>query len=105
MTSEEFAKLFYNEKQDLLRSFTSGDSETLVSSLIEKMKLEANENEQISSIIDAVLTDAFYTILLGLDGAASIGGLQHDYVITDEKGNKLTGSGAIESSAFDLFHG
>lgn len=104
MSPEEFAQLFYKEKQDLLKLFTSNDTETLVSSLVQKIALNAHQMELMHSIFDALLTDAYYTILLGLDGCAAIGGLQHDYELFDEKGNKLTGSGAIETHAHDLFH-
>jgi hypothetical protein len=53
--------------------------------------------------LDAVLRDAFYTVLLGLDGEAQIGGHQETYEITDENGNILTG-GEIESYAWEYFH-
>ena len=104
MTAEDFAKLFYSEKQDLLRSYTTG-SETLVFSLVKEMKLTHDQQALMKKAIDAVLTDTFYTVLLGLDGAASIGGVEEDYVIRDESGTILTGGGDIEAHAYDLFHG
>lgn len=56
-------------------------------------------------VLNAVLTDAFYTILLGLDGCAQIGGKQIEYRLADEHGNQLTGSGDIEAHAWEIFHG
>ncbi len=52
------------------------------------------------------LTDTFYTILLGLDGSASLGGIQQSYHIRDERGDVVcTGDGAIEGLAYTHFHG
>ena len=104
MTAEDFTKLFLSEKQDLLKSFTTGEPETLVFSLVKQMGLTNDQQALMKKVIDAVLTDTFYTVLLGLDGAASIGGVQEDYVIKDEAGTTLTG-GEIEAHAYDLFHG
>ena len=37
----------------------------------------------VRNVFDEGLTDALYTVLLGLDGAASIGSVQNNYVIKD----------------------
>jgi hypothetical protein len=43
--------------------------------------------------------------LLGLDGCASLGGVQQDYHIRDESGNVIcTGDGTIEELAYVSFH-
>ncbi|MGB0871049.1 MAG: hypothetical protein ACPGSD_15770 [Flavobacteriales bacterium] len=55
----------------------------------------------MENIMDVALTDVFYTILLGIDGCASIGGVQEDYELKDENGNLL--SGDIEGYAYDYF--
>ncbi|WP_181858425.1 hypothetical protein [Winogradskyella arenosi] len=47
------------------------------------------------------MTDVFYTILLGLDGCASIGGIQETYELKDENGNQLNGE--IEGYAYEYF--
>jgi hypothetical protein len=56
-------------------------------------------------VLDGVLTDAFYTVLLALDGAASLGGRQVTYSLRDEGGREPTGSGEIEAAAWERFHG
>ena len=53
----------------------------------------------------SIETDAFYTLLLGLDGAASIGDVQQMYQIRDEKGNPILDSGDLEVEAWEQFHG
>jgi len=50
-----------------------------------------------------MLTDVFYSILLGLDGAANIGGIQQQYKIYDENNNLI--SGDFEGAAYEIFHG
>ena len=53
----------------------------------------------------SAFTDLAYTLLLGLDGEAQIGGIQHTYQLLDEEGNKLAGEGEIGSFAWEYFHG
>ncbi|URN91831.1 MAG: hypothetical protein NAG77_13375 [Pseudomonas protegens] len=43
-------------------------------------------------------------MLLGLDGAARIGGLQHDFVLYNEAGQALTGSGELKAEAYAQLH-
>lgn len=56
----------------------------------------------MKKILDDSFTDIFYSILLGLDGCASIGGIQEMYDLKDEKGNQL--SGEIEGYAYEYIH-
>jgi hypothetical protein len=56
-------------------------------------------------VLDAALTDTMYSLLLGLDGAASIGGDQQAYKIQDEDGNLLSTCGELEAAAHKVFHG
>lgn len=103
MTAEEFVKCFLAEKNSLVDSAFDSKNKTLVATLIGKMQLNDNQTEQLKEIINSVLTDAFYTILLGLDGEASIGKQQVSYHIFDEENNELTGSGEIEEFAYMYF--
>lgn len=59
--------------------------------------------DDLYKLIDSVMTDAYYTLLLGLDGAASLGGKQISYKIYDEKGTLLNKCGEIEEHAFTYF--
>jgi hypothetical protein len=107
MTAEELVRCFYQEKERLLQSYCAApasDSPYAVSSLAQ-LALTPQQATHLPRVLNAVLTDAFYTILLGLDGAASIGSRQELYQLADEQGNELTGSGAIEAYAYDYFHG
>ncbi|SDI88004.1 hypothetical protein [Chryseobacterium jejuense] len=107
MTTEEFVKNFYLEKQDILHSTFENKSEhkTLVSTKIEELNLNKTQTEQLKDIISALLTDTFYTILLGLDGSASIGGSQESFKIYDEKEQLISECGDLEGYAYEYFHG
>src|SRR5262245_41596180 len=102
MTPREFVTCFVREKQALLRAYRSGKG-TAVAGKIGELHLAPEKQELLSQILDGVLTDAFYTILLGLEGEASIGGRQEAYRLSDAHGNVLTGG--IEAEALRAFHG
>lgn len=102
MTTEEFVKAFYNEKQYSLKEYLSENSKTEVGELIKSLNLDEQQFEILKKIFDGLFTDVFYSILLGLDGSASIGGIQEVYDLKDENGNQL--SGEIEGYAYEYFH-
>jgi Glu-tRNA(Gln) amidotransferase subunit E-like FAD-binding protein len=102
MNTEEFVKAFYKEKQDFLTEYLAENPESEFGQLIKTLNLTDQQNETLKRIIDGILTDTFYTILLGLDGCASIGGIQEMYELKDENGNQL--SGEIEGYAYEYFH-
>jgi hypothetical protein len=102
MTTEEFVKALYTEKQNFLKEYLSENSETEVGELIKSLNLTDQQNEIMKKVLDSSITDIFYSILLGLDGCASIGGIQEMYDLKDENGNQL--SGEIEGYAYEYFH-
>jgi hypothetical protein len=79
-------------------------SETLVSQKISSMNLNEQQSIALRDVLNVALTDTFYTLLLGLDGAASIGGVQHCYRVFDENGNLVCGDGEVETEAYDQLH-
>lgn len=103
MTPEEFVKGFYIERKDIVETYFDPTVETDVSQLIKSMKLDAEQTQKMKQILLATLRDGFYTVLLGIDGEANIGGNQMMYNLSDEDGNVLTG-GEIEAYAWDYFH-
>ncbi|WP_299551141.1 hypothetical protein [Seonamhaeicola sp.] len=103
MTSEEFVKNVFKSKEDLLKSYFDSSEDSYVSSLIDSLDLNEGQNKILKEIIDGVLTDALYGLLLGIDGSASIGNIQESFKLFDEKNNELTG-GEIEGYAWEYFH-
>ena len=103
MTAEEFVKAFYQERQSLIDTYFDADSKSDVSELIQSLNFDDKGTERIRQILNSSLRDTFYTILLGLDGEANIGGKQILYKLFDEENNELTG-GEIEAFAYEYFH-
>ncbi|WP_025128287.1 hypothetical protein [Pseudomonas sp. PH1b] len=72
--------------------------------LLRDLALPAEQQAQVLALLDCALTDQLYTLLLGLDGAASVGGLQHDFALYNEAGQALTGNGELEAEAYAQLH-
>ena len=102
MNTEEFVKSFHTEKQEFLKEYLSENPKTEVGRLIQSLNLTDEQNGIMEKIMNGMLTDVFYTILLGLDGCASIGGIQEMYDLKDKNGTQL--SGEIEEYAYEYFH-
>ena len=103
MTPKEFVQLFHKEKSDLLNIYFNNLKNTEVGLDIESLNLTEDQIDIMKGIIDKVLTDTMYTILLGIEVEASIGGIQQKYKLYDENGDKLTGCGEIEEYAYEYF--
>ncbi|HLM00592.1 MAG TPA: hypothetical protein VK400_06020 [Pyrinomonadaceae bacterium] len=104
MTPKEFVELFYRNKTEYLRACLAENSGVFVSSRIKSLNLSDEQKEVMAQIVDEILTDVYYSILLGIDGCAAIGGYQCDYKLYDEDGNLLTNGGEIEGLAWEYFH-
>ena len=104
MNANDFAKCWKQERDYLLELYSSGQEETAVSALIDKMALSTDQKEQMKQVLGQVLTDTFYTLLLGLDGSASIGGVQESFKIYDEEENLISDCGELETKAWEHFH-
>ena len=106
MTSDEFAKNFYLEKLKFLESSfeQSPQYPSAVNTRIKKMGLTEIQTDQLKEVMDRLLDDVFYSILLGLDGERPIGNTQHTYKIFDEDNNLISNCGELEASAYEYFH-
>jgi hypothetical protein len=104
MTLEEFVDCFAKERTDLLASYLTPSSGSDVARNIAALGLSEEQAQVMRHIVDGILRDLLYTVLLGLDGAASIGGHQEVYDLRAEDGTRLTGSGMLEVLAYERFH-
>ena len=100
MTAEEFVKNFYKEKQEMLKIYFDKENETQVGNQIKNIVSKGISTDEVKELLDSVMNEVFYTILLGLDGETSLGDVQMQYKLYDEDDNLLEG---IESYAYDAF--
>lgn len=105
MNADEFVSKWRREKDALLSQFTNPSSGSAVATLIAGLGLSKEQEAGVTQVIDAALTDTIYTLLLGLDGAASIGGVQEPFGVVTEKGALNSRPGELESAAWRHFHG
>ena len=103
MTPTDFANAIAREKAIHIATHFAADSTTEVASLIEDMGLSATQRQQLQVALDAALRDFAYALLLGLDGAAQIGGAQCEFRLTDDAGNDVAG-GDLEAAAWHALH-
>ncbi len=103
MTAEDFVDCCSKERGYFLQSCLNPDSNTVAAQEIASLNLDDAQKEIIHSAISHLLTDVFYSFLLALDGAASLGGKQVSYKLFNEEGNELTGE--LEALAWERFHG
>lgn len=103
MTAEEFVKVVKEDKDNTLASYFSDSEETMVGKLIKDIIKCGASKENVYELISQVMNESCYRLLLAIDGEASLGNTQNAYRLFDEYDNELTGSGEIESAAFELF--
>jgi hypothetical protein len=104
MNARTFVNCWKKERDTALDLYTSGKEVTAVSELIKEMQLTPAQSEKMGAVLDTVLTDAYYSLLIGLSGGGSIGGIQQSYKILDEDGNTIDEDDEIESEAWEAFH-
>ncbi len=104
MTLEQFVDGFAKQRIESLSTYFAPSSGSEVATEIAALQLSAEQARKLRRIIDGVLRDTLYTVLLGLDGAAAIGGQQERYDLRAEDGTRLTGSGELEALAYERFY-
>jgi hypothetical protein len=104
MNAEEFVASWRREKDNLLAQFTDPASESAAARLLHRLPLNQDQRQLLAQGLDAVLTDTFYTLLMGLDGAASIGGVQESFQLVTGSGSAVAAPGELEASAWKHFH-
>jgi len=106
MTSDEFVKNFYLEKLKFLKSSFEQSSQypNTVNTKIKEMRLTEIQTDQLKEVMDRLLNDVFYSILLGLDGECPIGNIQQVYSLYDEEGCLISNCGELEANAYQYFH-
>ena len=69
------------------------------------MNLTVDNINLSKQIIDTALTDSFYTTFMTLDGDAQLGNSEQQvYKVIWEDGSVISGSGELESAAYEVFY-
>ncbi|MFI8572321.1 hypothetical protein ACIGEO_12470 [Stenotrophomonas bentonitica] len=68
------------------------------------MDLSPEQTQLLREMLDVFTTDTLYTLLLGLDGSAALGGDQRHYTLLDEDGSVIAEEGDLEAAAYAWFH-
>jgi len=100
MTAEEFVKNCYKEKENMQKIYFDKETEKYVGEQIKNIVSKGVSYEEVKELIDSVMNETFYTMLLGLDGETTLGDVQMQYKLFDENDILIEG---IESSAYDTF--
>ena len=88
MTAEEFVNNCYKEKQEMLKIYFDKEKETQVGNQIKNIVSKGSIlNDEVKGLVNSVMNEVFYTILLGLDGETSLGDIQMQYKVYDENYN------------------
>lgn len=103
MTAEEFVKAVKTEKDTSVELYFSEQHETVIGNLINDIIQNGATRDNLFELVDQVLNENCYSLLMALDGEASLGDTQISYKLFDEDENEITGSGEIESEAYEQF--
>ena len=99
-----FAEACREERDLMLASYADVSSGSAVAEVLAAANLSPDQKSRIVTALDTALTDAFYTVLLALDGSASLGDTQQSFVLADSAGNIIAnGDGRLEAAAWEAF--
>ena len=107
MRARAFVEACKREHDAMLALYTAPAETTMVARLLREADLEPAQRDKVVAALATALTDCFYTMLLALDGCASLGGVQQMYQLFDQEGvlvSECEGED-LESLAYELFHG
>ena len=102
MNGAEFVSHWNALRMELGAGFMDSASRSEVAARIAALGLDTAQSAQLKGILDLVLRDTMYTLLLGLEGEAGLGPCQQRFTVLDEDGHAIE---AIEEAAWQCFHG
>ena len=106
MNAATFARHCYLEKKRMTQeTFAEGPCPSAANAKIRALHLDDRQTALLKEAVSLLLTDAYYTLLLGLAGSCPIGDAeQQTYRLYDEADNLLTGNGDLEAAAYAYCH-
>ena len=103
MNAKDFIKLYYEEKEKSLKQYFDDSYKTEVGKRINTLIENGSSKEEIYELINLVMKETYYTILLALEGEASLGGKQLSCELLNQDGNVINKCGEIEVEAYKYF--
>jgi hypothetical protein len=103
MTGEQFVKLCFTEKESILKEYFDENTSTEVGERLRSLVADGTGKDELYDLVSLILSETYYSLLMALDGEASLGGTQMTYQIFDEEQNLLNECGEIEAAAFEYF--
>jgi hypothetical protein len=101
LTPEEFVAEFVRLKDALVRGYLNEPDQYAGGAALAALGLSGEQRAALGTVLDAILKDALYTVLLALDGEASLATRQIPYTLLDGEGHPL--SGLLEGPAYEAF--
>ncbi|HEY4159541.1 MAG TPA: hypothetical protein VGM29_15635 [Polyangiaceae bacterium] len=101
LTPEEFVQEFVALKDGLVQGYMNAPNLFPGGAAVEALGLSSEQRTALSDVLDTILKDALYTVLLALDGEVPLGARQIAYTLRDGQGNLL--SGLLAGPAFEAF--
>ena len=105
VATREFVQACKEERDALMALYADQSSTTAVRAHLDAAQLTPSQRIEVLAALNIALTDAFYTLLLGLAGAASLGSSQQMYRLADENACPISpaGDADLEASAYEIF--
>jgi hypothetical protein len=105
VATREFVQACKEERDALMAVYADQRSESAVGAHLDAAQLTPAQRTEVLAALNIALTDTFYTLLMGLAGAASLGGSQQEYRLADEHSRPISPSGDadLETLAYDIF--
>ncbi|WP_373844273.1 hypothetical protein [Bacteroides heparinolyticus] len=103
MNGKDFVKLCFEEKENTLKQYFNENDETEVGKRINTLIHNGANRNALYELVNLILKENYYTLLLALDGEASLGGKQVSYKLFDEDMNILNECGELEEVAYKYF--
>lgn len=105
VSTREFVRACKEERDALLALYADRNSGSAVGAHLDAADLTTQQRTEVLTALDIALTDTFYTLLMGIAGAGSLGGSQQEYRLADEHSRPISPSGDadLEALAFEFF--
>ncbi|TBU85621.1 hypothetical protein [Phytopseudomonas dryadis] len=88
------------EKVAQVLSLLRPDSGRAATAKLQALELSSEQTGLLLELLDQVLGDTLYTLLLGLDGGAAVGGEQQRMRLLNEAGTEISPCGELEAEAY-----